>query len=750
MGSELGLTADSKPEIRLNGVGIWWICWATGWTLLLLCGMCFLIYQRRMPMLKIRGIGLSLSAISLLHLYWISVQLGYVLGPLYPGDTQYWIMGTYLPLGIGLFHASNTRFLHVAQRQKKYVERANILNAPIASKSNKEGGILGRFRRLDHTAKVVILVGSGMFFQLFMAIFMYLISRKWHSSWGVPGTEVHGTEMEQRVQMGRGWEWWPSVFWLFFWAWIVAPFTLWRARDIRDTQGWRSQTVWCAISGLHAAPMWLIALYVPGMEAINHYWIPPQWIAVSIWLMEIFTVFLPCWEVLCHQALCQETLNTIAQWENNKTGLGKAIRSFKSKSTIIESLKTGWKSTNRSVRTSSVESILTLSALEYVLARNAEPLQQFSALRDFSGENIAFLTSVGEWKSSFPALVRNRGGDMSEETRRELVRERFNRALRIYTEYISATDAAFPINLSSVELKKLESVFEGSARSMYGEKQSLNPATPFNCPEWSKPGYVDLSCDAPKSVSEKDSVTGGDSVQYWGDIPDDFDQTIFDDAEKSIKYLVLTNTWPKFVRDRRDSMESFENSGSTEAGAFLVYGKYGYELVWDQATADDLQAVLALVRSAYRGESSRAGWTTEADLLDDQRIDEKGLLAKINEPLGAVLVAHDGAGDLLACCEVLKQSDTLGYFGLFAVNPLRQAGGIGRTVLAEAEAYAKQTWGLTEMEMCVIWTRDELIQYYIRRGYRKMEKTKPFPYAELVSGKALRDDLYFSVLIKAL
>jgi hypothetical protein len=285
-------------------------------------------------------------------------------------------------------------------------------------------------------------------------------------------------------------------------------------------------------------------------------------IALSIWLMEILTVFLPCWEVLCHQALCQETLNTIAQWENNKT-LGKAIRSFKSKSTIIESLKTGWRSTD-SAKTSAVESILTLSALEHVLARNPEPLQQFSALRDFSGENIAFLTSVAEWKSSFPATVRTRSSDVSEETRRELIRERFNRALRIYTEYISATDATFPINISSAELKKLASVFEEPARSMYGERQAVNPATPFSCPEWNKPSSADSSSEAPRSVSENDSCNG-DGVQYWGNIPEGFDQTVFDDAEKSIKHLVLTNTWPKFVRARRESMQSFE-SGSTEEG----------------------------------------------------------------------------------------------------------------------------------------------------------------------------------------
>ncbi|EHK44473.1 hypothetical protein TRIATDRAFT_151086 [Trichoderma atroviride IMI 206040] len=169
-----------------------------------------------------------------------------------------------------------------------------------------------------------------------------------------------------------------------------------------------------------------------------------------------------------------------------------------------------------------------------------------------------------------------------------------------------------------------------------------------------------------------------------------------------------------------------------------------------KALPEDAPTVLALVRSAYRGESSRAGWTTEADLVDDQRIDETGLLTKINEPFGAVLVAHDETGEMIACCEVLKKNDTVGYFGLFAVNPLRQAGGIGRTVLAKAEEYAKQTWGLSEMQMTVIWTRIELIDWYVRRGYTRTDKKEPFPYGSLVGGEALRDDLYFSVLVKAL
>ncbi|KAJ6443474.1 acetyltransferase protein [Purpureocillium lavendulum] len=173
-------------------------------------------------------------------------------------------------------------------------------------------------------------------------------------------------------------------------------------------------------------------------------------------------------------------------------------------------------------------------------------------------------------------------------------------------------------------------------------------------------------------------------------------------------------------------------------------------LVFRPATADDAAAVLALVRSAYRGESSRAGWTTEADLVADERIDADGVLAKINHPSGVVLVAHDADGRLAGCCELLRKDDALAYFGLFAVYPARQAGGLGRSILANAEQHAKTVWGVARIEMCVIWPRQELIAWYLRRGYRKTDRTLPFPYAHLVNGKALRDDLYFTVLDKEL
>ncbi|RYP00828.1 hypothetical protein DL766_003256 [Monosporascus sp. MC13-8B] len=167
------------------------------------------------------------------------------------------------------------------------------------------------------------------------------------------------------------------------------------------------------------------------------------------------------------------------------------------------------------------------------------------------------------------------------------------------------------------------------------------------------------------------------------------------------------------------------------------------------ATPEDAVRLQPLVRSAYRGEESRKGWTTEADLLTGERIDVAGLMAKIKAPNSVILIAtvdEDEYGVPVSCCELCRRSDDLAYFGLFAVDPRRQAGGIGRRVLAYAEDYCRREWGARRLEMQVIWTRRELIEWYVRRGYRVTGETRPFPYGELGNDVALRDDLYFQVL----
>lgn len=168
------------------------------------------------------------------------------------------------------------------------------------------------------------------------------------------------------------------------------------------------------------------------------------------------------------------------------------------------------------------------------------------------------------------------------------------------------------------------------------------------------------------------------------------------------------------------------------------------------ATPADIPAIVALVESAYRGESSRAGWTTEADLLDGRRTGPDDVQACLDRPDSRILLAEDAAtGALLASAHVCLD-DGCGYFGMFAVDPTRQAGGIGRAVLAEAERIAREAWRAPSMRMTVIDVREELIAWYQRRGYRRTGIRSPFPYGDARFGLPRRDDLRFERLEKPL
>ncbi|POX59498.1 GNAT family N-acetyltransferase [Streptomyces sp. Ru62] len=171
-------------------------------------------------------------------------------------------------------------------------------------------------------------------------------------------------------------------------------------------------------------------------------------------------------------------------------------------------------------------------------------------------------------------------------------------------------------------------------------------------------------------------------------------------------------------------------------------------LTFRDATDADVDALVALIESAYRGDSSRAGWTTEADLLDGQRTDPQGVLEVIKAP-GSRLLTVERDGRVVACCQLEHRGDHA-YFGMFAVSPALQGAGLGRTVMAEAERLARETWGVTEMQMTVIAQREDLIAWYERRGYRRTGRTQPFPYGDERFGVPRRADLRFELLVKPL
>lgn len=166
------------------------------------------------------------------------------------------------------------------------------------------------------------------------------------------------------------------------------------------------------------------------------------------------------------------------------------------------------------------------------------------------------------------------------------------------------------------------------------------------------------------------------------------------------------------------------------------------------AVEADIPELVELVESAYRGDASRAGWTTEADYLEGQRTDADGVRQVINTP-DSVLLVVERAGELIACCQLEHRGDHV-YFGMFAVRPGLQGGGLGKEILAEAERRAREAWDAKEMRMTVVNVREELIAYYVRRGYRRTGELSPFPYGDERFGVPLRDDLAFELLVKSL
>ncbi|GEO08926.1 GNAT family N-acetyltransferase [Segetibacter aerophilus] len=165
-----------------------------------------------------------------------------------------------------------------------------------------------------------------------------------------------------------------------------------------------------------------------------------------------------------------------------------------------------------------------------------------------------------------------------------------------------------------------------------------------------------------------------------------------------------------------------------------------------QAELTDVAAICALVNSAYRGDTSRKGWTTEADLLDGIRIDEQMLEDYIEHKNSCILKCVDDANAIIGCVYLKQEREHL-YLGMLTVLPELQAKGIGKLLLRASEERARQK-GCKSIVMTVITSRTELIEWYKRHGYKETGEKQPFPKSERF-GKP-KQPLEFLVMEKSL
>ncbi|RYP68595.1 hypothetical protein DL771_006567 [Monosporascus sp. 5C6A] len=253
--------------------------------------------------------------------------------------------------------------------------------------------------------------------------------------------------------------------------------------------------------------------------------------------------------------LRRETFDAIASWEKKNGGSDFGVDAISAStglggSTLGGSVKSAKTKASAHSGDSRRSDMFTMLALENALSSNPRPLLEFAALKDFSGENISFLSHVTDWR---------RGWVSSTLDPATLKYEQFIQAMRIYSHFISLECSQFPINISSRLGKELAETFD-SAANMLNRREGTQSAsaTPFDSSNSStvqlwKPSDLEgtLGNANLQSVTRMADLTGEGRPDV--SIPGSFSPAVFDDAEGEIKYLVLTNTWPKFVHSGLES-----------------------------------------------------------------------------------------------------------------------------------------------------------------------------------------------------
>ncbi len=169
-------------------------------------------------------------------------------------------------------------------------------------------------------------------------------------------------------------------------------------------------------------------------------------------------------------------------------------------------------------------------------------------------------------------------------------------------------------------------------------------------------------------------------------------------------------------------------------------------LVLRTATTDEAEQIASHVNACYRGDSSRKGWTTEADLLEGNRTDSEEITELVEKEDSVILLCLRDQ-ELIASVHLHHQGD-ISELNMLAINPTMQGRGIGKWVMAEIEQFVVRTWRTHKIKMSVITLREELIAFYERRGYRRTGERKRFDLDERNGVPQM--DLEFETLEKEL
>jgi GNAT superfamily N-acetyltransferase len=171
------------------------------------------------------------------------------------------------------------------------------------------------------------------------------------------------------------------------------------------------------------------------------------------------------------------------------------------------------------------------------------------------------------------------------------------------------------------------------------------------------------------------------------------------------------------------------------------------KIQFHKAKVEQAEDITALVNSVYRGENSKKGWTTEAYFLDGIRI-TSGKVGQIIREENSVILLAMLEDKMLGCVHLEKEKD-FGWLGMLSVDVNYQAHGIGKVIIDKSERYVKEVFGCNVMQMKVIGKRKELIEYYLRRGYKFTGEREDFLSTAGTFGDP-KEPLHFVILSKKL
>ncbi|KZF24068.1 hypothetical protein L228DRAFT_87952 [Xylona heveae TC161] len=536
---------------NLDAIGAVYITVCIVWTLLFAAGLITLLHFRKLPFIRMRDMTLVASALVTLHVYLLLDLLVYPLNGAFPCGLEFWIMGIYLPLGFALFQAQNMQLLSLSLQQKRLSWQPRDLSAHDDARSIYSiRSLRKKWNAMTFLHRMYSGIAIGACVQVVVTSFLFFGSRKFHGSYGAFSADVNPAKCR------KGWEWLPSIVWQFVWTYGIGPYVLFKIRNIRDVYHWSLQTKLSIILSLPGTPLWIAAIYSDKFANVDLWWPAPMWFAPGLMGLEFLTIFFPLWEAYRTKDRRHSAQSAFDGWEKDRSDV-ESIDCASTKQSVNISVSPSATSSERKRR----HDIYGMQALEKTLDTNAAGLFKFAATKEFTGENIVFLTQVRDWRRNYLQLLSD--GAISVENRRKMYAE----GVKIFYHNVCMKTSEFPVNIESKIYADLQRMFHSS--NIPAPKAVVAPFADDAVPlSWTQPKNANsIHSDNEELITIASLDSNGGS---W-EIPDGFDEHAFDRAEASVKYMVFTNTWIRFVDAQETaSMASTQGSGSSRSSTSLM------------------------------------------------------------------------------------------------------------------------------------------------------------------------------------